>query len=60
MKTKIPQPIGPDRSEAAHGSQMHDFNMEAVVANNFGQGDDYAPDRGIDASASRARELPHN
>jgi len=53
MKTNIPQPLDPDRSEDAPDFQAHDFNMEAVVANNFGQGGDYVPAHPwSDASAS--------
>ena len=43
MNTNIAQPIHPDRSQPASSSEPHDFNMEAVIANNFGQGDDHQP-----------------
>jgi hypothetical protein len=39
MKTK-PAPA-PARSDQA--PQSHNFNVEAMMANNFGQGDDHTP-----------------
>ena len=51
MNTIIAQPIHPDRkvgravpsAPPTASSEPHDFNMEAVVANNFGEGDDHRP-----------------
>lgn len=42
MKITIAQPFALAR-EDTQLSQSHDFNMEAVVANHFGQGDDHRP-----------------
>ena len=50
MNTNIAQPTSPDRnvgravpSAPPTSSEPHDFNMDAVIANNFGQGDDHRP-----------------
>ena len=42
MKTTTAQPIA-DASDDTQLSTPHDFNMEAVIGNNFGQGDDHRP-----------------